>query len=142
MAEGDKLSIGDTRPEPVSNMPFISGTDGETMAPEDLKEGDILVVYWVEPTKYKAQVSIVRFERLGPGEVSDARRVIFLSRAESEPLGARFYPLADISEMRLCAHDSSASSQIFGKLHDLFEENNRLWGRLERIKERFLGLLA
>ncbi len=58
MAKGDKLSIGVAQP-----MPKIFGINGEEMAPSDIKENDILVVYWARParSKYKAEISVVRF---------------------------------------------------------------------------------
>lgn len=136
MAEGDKLSIGIVQP-----MPKIFGVNGEEMALSDLRRCDILVVHWAEPAKYKAKTSVVRFE--WPGENGLVRKEwIFLSRAESEPLNECCYPLKDISEMRFCAHDSSASAQVFNTLASLYKENRMLWSRVKRIEDRLKNLAA
>ncbi len=67
---------------------------------------------------------------------------IFFTRAESEPLSECCYPLKDISEMRLCGYDSSASAQVFGMLASLYKENRMLWDRLKRIEDRLRNLAA
>ena len=139
MAEGDKLSIGIVEAKPALNIPKIYGADGKEMAPEDLKIDDILLVYWANPTEYKTEASVVRFEKFRGGTRFDARRVVFLSRAELEH-GPCYYPLDDILEMRFCARDSSASSQTFLKLSELYKENRRLTQRLERIEKRLRDL--
>ncbi len=136
MAEGDKLSIGTAQP-----MPKIFGVNGEEMVPRDLKESDVLVVYWANPKKNKAETSVVRFEKFGEGTRADTSRVVFLSRADFEPLSVCCYLLNTIREMRFCAQDSSASSQIFLKLHDLYRENRILTAKLQTIRERFMKLV-
>ncbi len=136
MAEGDKLSIGT-----VQLMPKIFGVNGEEMAPRDLKESDILVVYWANPKKNKAETSVVRFEKFGELIRADARRVVFLSEAEHDPLCVCCYPLNDILEMRFCARGSSASSQTFLKLRELYKENRILTAKLQTIRERFRKLV-
>ncbi len=137
MAEGDTLSIGTIQP-----MPKIFGVNGEEMAPSDIKENDILVVFWVEPTKYKAETSVVRFEKFGEGTRFDARRVVFLSRAEFELPDICSYPLNDIREIRFCAKSSSASSQIFDKLHEFYKENRKLAEKLRTVRKRFMDFVA
>lgn len=138
MAGGDKLSIGTVQP-----MPKIFGVNGEEMTPSDLKQSDILVVFWAgsAKSKYKAGISVVRFGGWGENRLI-GKGWIFFVRAESEPLSECCYPLKDISEIRFCARDSSASSQIFLELCELYKENRRLTGKLERIKERFMNFLA
>ncbi len=135
MAEADKLTIGLVKP-----MPKIFGVNGEEMASSDLKEDDILVVFWAEPTKHKAETSVVRFKKFGEGIKADARKVVFLSEAKYEPLIVCCYPLSDIREMRFCARSSSASSLIFCDLHELYKENRILTARVQRIKERLMKL--
>jgi len=141
MAEEDRLSTGVVKTEPVPYMPNIFGVDGEAMDPKDLKKGDMLVVFWKEPTKYKAEISIVCFEKFGEGDKRSGK-IIFFSRAEFEPLSTCCYPLEDIREMRFCACDSSASGLVFGKLASLEKENRTLWDRLERIKKNLLDLMT
>ena len=136
MAKGDKLSVGT-----VQSMPKIFGVNGEEMASGYIKENDILLVYWADPTEYKTETSVVRFETFRGETRFDPRKVVFLDRAEFEH-GPCCYPLKDILEMRFCARDSSASSQIFLKLRELYKENRRLTGRLERIEARLRNLAA
>lgn len=131
MAESNELS-----------MPKIFGVNGEEMAPSDIKQNDILVVFWVEPTKYKAETSVVLFEKFGEGIRFDPRRIVFLSRAEFELPDMYCYFLSDIREIRFCAKSSSASFQTFLKLHELYKENRRLIERLERIEKRFRDFTA
>ena len=144
MAEEDRLSTGVVEAKPAPYMPKISGVDGKAMTPEDLKRGDILVVYWVESAKYRAETSVVCFEKFEKFEenIWAKKGVIFLRRAEFEPSSACCYPLEAISEMRFCAPDSSASAQVFNKLSSLCEENKILQDRLERTKNRLSGLMA
>ena len=123
-------------------MPKIFRVGGEEMAPGELKEGDILVVYWKEPAKYKTETSIVRFERFGEGIKVDPRKVVFMCRAEFDPPSICCYKLEDILEMRFCAHGSSASAQVFNKLTSLHKENRRLSARIERIQSRLLDLAS
>ncbi len=141
MAKGDNLSIGvvsgQNQPQYMPNI-FSFSADDKRMAPEDLILGDILVVYWKDSENYKTETSVVRFEKFGEGTRFDQRRVVFLCRADFEPLSACCYPLKDISEMRFCARDSSASSQIFFKLHELYKENRILTEKLETIRKRFM----
>ncbi len=136
MAEGDKLSIG-----AVQSACKIFGANGEEMAPSDLRKNDVLVVYWADQSKYGAETSVVRFEKFVEGITFDPRKVVFLTRAEFEPLSICCYPQSDIREMRFCARDSSASSQIFLKLHGLYKENRILTARLQTIRERFMKLV-
>jgi len=142
MAEADELSTGIVEAKPALNIPKIYGTDGEEMAPENLKTGDILLVCWAESAKCGAKTSVVRFEKFGEPTRFDPRRAIFFSRAEFEQLSVCCYPLEAISEMRFCAHDSSASAQTFSKLHELYKENRTLTERLERIERRLRDLAA
>lgn len=141
MAE-EELSTGVFEAKPTQYMPKIFGVDGRKMAPEDLKVRDILVVYWKEPAKYKTETSVVRFEKFVEQSVWSGKKSSFFCRAESEPLSVCYYPLEEISEIRFCARDSSASSQIFLKLHDLYKENRRLTEKLETIKKRIMDLAA
>lgn len=137
MAGEDKLSVSAVQP-----MPKIFDVNGEEMAPSDLKENDMLVVRWVEPAKYKAETSVVRFEKFSEVTKWTPNRVIFFGRADFEPLSVCRYPLEDISEIRFCAKSSSASSQVFNKLHEFYKENKRLWDRIERINKRLQDLSA
>ena len=137
-----ELSTGVFEAKPTPYMPKIFGVDGREMAPEDLKINDILLVYWAKPTEHKAETSVVRFEKFRGGTRFDARGIVFLSRAEFEPLSTCCYPLEDISEIRFCAHDSSASAQVFSILHSLYKENRELKSRMERSKERLLYLIS
>ena len=144
MAEAVKSSINTTS---ATEMPKIFRVGGEEMAPGELKEGDILVVYWKEPAKYKTEASIVRFERFWKDIRVDPSNVVFMSRAEfDQPSISSIchynYKFSDILEMRFCARGSSASAQVFNKLASLHKENRRLSARIERIQSRLLDLAS
>jgi hypothetical protein len=117
-------------------MPQVYGVDGSAMALEDLKKGDILVVCWKDSVKYNTETSVVRFEKLS--KISSSDRWIFMSSADFDSLGPCSYPIENILEMRFCARDSSASSQIFSQLHELHKKNRMLMERLKTIRQRFM----
>ncbi len=135
---------------PASYMPTIFDAKGEEMPLEELRNGDILVVHWTESAKakYKTEISVVYFEASGESMLA-GRDVIYFHRAESVLFGTDRYtpgmschPLKDISEIRFCARDSSASARVFSTLASLYEEKRRLWDRLKRIENRLRDLAA
>ena len=122
--------------------PKVLGACGEEMALEDLKQGDVLLVYWKGPAKPRTFVRFDRFEeRLGERFKPERDPIRFETIEFDDMTVSRLYSLGNISQILFCAHDSPGSIQMFRELMSLYEEKRVLRNKLKRIGKRLSALI-